>query len=362
MPPPSPKPELAATPLADSAAFVRFAGALARAESLDELERVFTTGFGRLVDVPMYGFLVLEPGRTGIEHRVGVNVSEVFCARYERVMELDPLLERARATRQPVYNLDLMSAAEWQESAVYRLAYSTHAVRHVAVFPIPADGQIVGAVLFGASDPTPGFTPTELRLGEAIAVVLGNAIAGLRAGRRAERRLEEARAALELAGTAVAISRPGSPELVLNPAARRMLGEVGDAEARVHELLRLPAAGGAFARRTRVRLTTDEPAILHAHADQLADGGLVSVLELQRGRPRLYLHVLRALTPREREVAVRVVDGLTDREIAERLALSHHTVGQHVKSIYRKLGVDSRVRLTRLVTGLTGSTARERHP
>ena len=44
-----------------------------------------------------------------------------------------------------------------------------------------------------------------------------------------------------------------------------------------------------------------------------------------------------------------VVDGLADREIAERLFLSHHTVSQYVKRIYRKLGVDSRVGLTRVL-------------
>ena len=50
-------------------------------------------------------------------------------------------------------------------------------------------------------------------------------------------------------------------------------------------------------------------------------------------------------------MATLVVDGLTDREIAERLYLSRHTVSQYVKRIYRKLGVDSRVMLTRLLLG-----------
>jgi DNA-binding NarL/FixJ family response regulator len=59
--------------------------------------------------------------------------------------------------------------------------------------------------------------------------------------------------------------------------------------------------------------------------------------------------LLAALTPREQEVAALVVDGLADREIAGSLHLSHHTVSQYVKRIYRKLGVDSRVALTRLL-------------
>jgi DNA-binding CsgD family transcriptional regulator len=43
-----------------------------------------------------------------------------------------------------------------------------------------------------------------------------------------------------------------------------------------------------------------------------------------------------------------VAQGLTNREAGERLFLSHHTVGFHLRSIFSKLGVNSRVELTRL--------------
>ncbi|MGI9540266.1 MAG: LuxR C-terminal-related transcriptional regulator [Miltoncostaeaceae bacterium] len=48
------------------------------------------------------------------------------------------------------------------------------------------------------------------------------------------------------------------------------------------------------------------------------------------------------LTPRECEVLRLVADGLGDREIAERLVLSEHTVHRHVSNIRTKLGVSSR--------------------
>ena len=79
---------------------------------------------------------------------------------------------------------------------------------------------------------------------------------------------------------------------------------------------------------------------------------MITVLELQRDEPEISELALAALTPREREVVLRVVEGLTDRQIAERLRLSPHTVTQHVKRAYRKLDVDSRVSLTRLLLGL----------
>jgi len=55
------------------------------------------------------------------------------------------------------------------------------------------------------------------------------------------------------------------------------------------------------------------------------------------------------LTQSEQRVARLVADGYTNREIAARLFLSHHTVGTHLRHVYEKLQVRSRVALTRLV-------------
>ncbi|WP_254876924.1 LuxR family transcriptional regulator [Verrucosispora sp. NA02020] len=49
-----------------------------------------------------------------------------------------------------------------------------------------------------------------------------------------------------------------------------------------------------------------------------------------------------ALTPREREVAVLISDGLTNTELARRLYISPKTAAVHVSNILRKLGVSSR--------------------
>jgi DNA-binding NarL/FixJ family response regulator len=51
------------------------------------------------------------------------------------------------------------------------------------------------------------------------------------------------------------------------------------------------------------------------------------------------------LTAREREIAGLVAAGRTNREIAEQLVLSTRTVDAHLRRIYGKLGVRSRVEL-----------------
>jgi transcriptional regulator of acetoin/glycerol metabolism/DNA-binding CsgD family transcriptional regulator len=55
------------------------------------------------------------------------------------------------------------------------------------------------------------------------------------------------------------------------------------------------------------------------------------------------------LTVTERGVAEIIALGATNREAAARLYLSRHTVDYHLRQIFRKLGVSSRVELTRLV-------------
>jgi DNA-binding CsgD family transcriptional regulator len=52
-----------------------------------------------------------------------------------------------------------------------------------------------------------------------------------------------------------------------------------------------------------------------------------------------------ALTPQELQIALMAAEGLTNREIGQRLYLSHRTVGSHLYRIYPKLDVTSRFQL-----------------
>ena len=62
--------------------------------------------------------------------------------------------------------------------------------------------------------------------------------------------------------------------------------------------------------------------------------------------------VLNPLTPRERQVLELLMTGERAPAIAERLFLSAHTVRNHLKRIYRKLGVGSQTELIRFVRKL----------
>jgi DNA-binding CsgD family transcriptional regulator len=58
---------------------------------------------------------------------------------------------------------------------------------------------------------------------------------------------------------------------------------------------------------------------------------------------------LHGLTSREREITQLLLRGLTTRQIAEGLFISRHTLGDHMKAIFGKLGVASRPELTALL-------------
>jgi DNA-binding CsgD family transcriptional regulator len=56
-----------------------------------------------------------------------------------------------------------------------------------------------------------------------------------------------------------------------------------------------------------------------------------------------------ALTRAERNVVRHVAKGLTNRETAEKLFVSAHTVDYHLRRVFQKLGLRSRVELAHLV-------------
>ncbi len=61
-----------------------------------------------------------------------------------------------------------------------------------------------------------------------------------------------------------------------------------------------------------------------------------------QGAPDLRAVAVEALTSREREVLVLVADGLHNREVAERLGVSEHTIKFHLGAIFGKLGASTR--------------------
>ncbi len=62
-------------------------------------------------------------------------------------------------------------------------------------------------------------------------------------------------------------------------------------------------------------------------------------------KPRAGDYVLDRLTPQELEIVTLAASGLTNKQIGQRLYLSHRTVGGHLHRAFPKLGVATRAGL-----------------
>jgi DNA-binding CsgD family transcriptional regulator len=122
------------------------------------------------------------------------------------------------------------------------------------------------------------------------------------------------------------------------------------------------AVGHGDIRNCALRLTSGLPVIARAWPVQ-ADGlraGVLLRLDWPEPKPasgtgragqgkRPPAYGWPSLTSSERSVAAVVAEGATNREAAARLFLSPHTIDFHLRQIFRKLEINSRVQLTRLV-------------
>ncbi len=87
--------------------------------------------------------------------------------------------------------------------------------------------------------------------------------------------------------------------------------------ARGDRVLPAPMAGSLFSQIVRAAVQRDEPAALEAVR----------------------------MTQREREVIAEIADGLSNKEIAQRLSIAPYTVKSHVRNVMEKLALHSRLQI-----------------
>lgn len=124
---------------------------------------------------------------------------------------------------------------------------------------------------------------------------------------------------------------------------------------------RLDLAYGEWLRRSRRRRESRAP--LRAARDTFDALGVNAWAERARrelrasgeSSRRRERDSLDELTPQELQIVQLAARGLSNREIAERLYLSHRTVESHLYRVFRKLGITSRAQLADALGGRLGS-------
>jgi DNA-binding CsgD family transcriptional regulator len=145
-----------------------------------------------------------------------------------------------------------------------------------------------------------------------------------------------AAAAAKVGGTLAATMRDHA-----RAAARPDAASLADCAQRYEAMGYRWFAADAHADAARVLSDAGRHAVSTTHADAARSlaattGAWIPGLEASANDP---------LSAREREVATLVASGLTDKEVADALFLSVRTVNAHLRSIYQKLGINSRAEL-----------------
>ena len=102
--------------------------------------------------------------------------------------------------------------------------------------------------------------------------------------------------------------------------------------------------------RARVRAPSGHWLTIHASRLDDDEGSIAVVVEPITDAALAPLIVAAyGLTPRERDVAQRLLGGLARKAIAAELRISQHTVNDHVKAVFDKTGVSSAGQLRAMV-------------
>ncbi|MHB8233752.1 MAG: helix-turn-helix transcriptional regulator [Solirubrobacteraceae bacterium] len=272
--------------------------------------------------------------------------------RSEYVVEDVNTFAALAAQRAPVGILDHVTRGAPEASARYRDLLLPADIPHELRAAFVTRGRVWGAVHIARRAAS---GPFERRDADALAGV----VSAIARGIRASLRFDAARRETGVEAPGLVVLGPSNEIELITPPARELLASIRPEDAgHTDESVATPVlALAAFVRNTPTgahgggNVVTvpgrDGWITLHASLPKPAGDRRVAVVLERTGGARSATLRLEAFgaTAREREVATLIARGLSRAEVAETLVLSPHTVEDHVKSLYEKVGVASRQEL-----------------
>ncbi|MGW6281388.1 LuxR C-terminal-related transcriptional regulator [Kribbella sp. NPDC055071] len=253
------------------------------------------------------------------------------------------------AARDPVNSLGHATKGDWGSSARYADVMRPLGLGDELRAALVSNGRCWGVICLHREAADAGFSERDIQLVRRLAPHLGE---GLRRGLRSD---------------PVSAADLG-PGVVVLDTALGLESSTAEADHWLTELdperrTELPVAVRSVAARmrlapgtTRVKVRTRAGQWVELYASLLGDTGRTAVViepMSSAGLGSLLLD-LHGLTPAQQRVTELLLQGFSTRQIVERLCLSPHTVQEHVRAAYDKVGVGSR---RELVTALLRGSA-----
>jgi len=335
------------------AAFGGWTASLTVAESLEELCSEYLKTVRGVIPSRGVGIYLFRDG--GRPPRVAADgVSDYYLELYEEIgRTIDPVLHAVMSSGETFCSSDLMTASEWQQTKFYKDVLSIHAFKSTLKAPVMSADRIIGTLNFGDREPD-AFGRNERILATVLGHVVGLAAPLVSKLEATSKERDQLGQAFEMSEDALIVCDLRTGSRKPNVAARQLLALLSGEEA---ELL----LEDLFSDKTSRHGASDQVInfdhgrkrmVVRSISRTMGQKLIVARLELRNddlGEVTVAPYAHAMLSPREREVAAAVSLGLHDQQIADSLFLSVHTVKQHLKSIYKKLNVNSRVEMTRVV-------------
>jgi DNA-binding CsgD family transcriptional regulator len=255
------------------------------------------------------------------------------------------------ARRVPVGILDHATRGVPQSSARYRDLLLPADIPHELRAAFVIRGRVWGAVHIARRASTGAFRQRDA---DALAALTGAIARGIRTSLR----FDAARRVTGADAPGMVVLGPHDEVELITAPARELLASLHPQESGyTDETIATPvlalasfvraAPPGGQGRNVVTVPGSDGWVTLHASLPGPADDGRVAVvLERATGARSATVRLeASGATAREREVATLLARGLSRAEMAETLVVSTHTVDDHVKSLYEKVGVTSRQEL-----------------
>jgi DNA-binding NarL/FixJ family response regulator len=245
------------------------------------------------------------------------------------------------AARDPVNSLAMATNGERATSSRYVEVMRPLGLGDELRAALMSNGRCWGVICLHREDAAAGFSPHEIQLVRRIAPHLAEGLRlGLRSGPADTADAGPGVVVLDAGLRVESISAEADYWMQkLEPERRTELPVAVRAVAaqliRVHELAAMPVL--------KVRTPTGQWLALHASTLRGVQNRTAVVIEpagpAELGSLLLDLH---GLTPAQQRVTELLLQGFSTRQIVERLCLSPHTVQEHVRASYDKVGVGSR--------------------